>query len=166
MTAAAQTFLFVNTLRWPTAGTESDIMATPNYKVIGHLNPSLSDGSSKSLDASRLTGRWLNTSRETGGIAECLLERSGDRFKLTLLAVGSGEQIPWPEVEVTGLANLEEEAGQRAYALAAEFDHGFMRSRVYIRVNKGVLVIVLFNSFSDQSGRSDYVTREFFYRAD
>jgi len=142
------------------------MITTANHKVIGHLNPSLSDGSSKSLDASRLTGRWVNTSRETGGIAECLIERSGERFKLTLLAVGAGEQIPWPEVEVSGLANLEEEAGQRAYALAAEFNHGFMRSRVYIRVNKGVLVIVLFNSFRDQSGRSDYVTREFFYRAD
>ena len=41
-----------------------------------------------------------------------------------------------------------------------------MKAETYLRVNKGVLVIVLFNSFRDQSGRSDYVTREFFYRAE
>jgi len=64
------------------------------------------------------------------------------------------------------LANLEEEAGQRTAALAVNFEFGFMKSETYIRINKGVLVIVLFNSFLDGSGRSNYVTREFFYRAD
>jgi hypothetical protein len=48
--------------------------------------------------------------------------------------------------------------------LAAGFDFGFMRSEVYIRVNKGVLVIVLFNTFQDDSGRTNYLNREFFYR--
>ena len=60
------------------------------------------------------------------------------------------------------LANLEEEAGQRAVALAANFEFSFMTAETYIRVNKGVLVIVLFASFRDQSGRSSYVNREFF----
>jgi hypothetical protein len=139
-------------------------MATADHKVIGHLNPSLSDGTSKSLDATRLTGRWINTSRETRGITECLIEAAGEQFKITLLAAGTGASLRWPAVTAKTLANLEEEAGQRTYALAASFDHGFMTSEIYIRVNKGVLVIVLFNSFRDQSGRSDYVTREFFYR--
>ena len=61
---------------------------------------------------------------------------------------------------------MEEEAGQRAVALAPVFDHGFMRAETYIRVNKGVLVIVLFNTFTDDSGRSSYINREFFYRQD
>ncbi len=141
-------------------------MATADYKVIGHLNPSLSDGTSKSLDTTRLTGRWVNTSRETRGITECLIEAAGDRFSVTLWAAGKGRPLPWPTVTAKTLANLEEEAGQRAYALAASFDHGFMTTEIYIRINKGVLVIVLFNSFRDHSGRSDYVNREFFYRSD
>ena len=62
------------------------------------------------------------------------------------------------------MANLEEEAGQRVVALAAVFDFDFMRAEVYIRVNKGVLVIVLYVTFLDGSGRSDYVNREFYYR--
>ena len=39
-----------------------------------------------------------------------------------------------------------------------------MKSEIYIRVNKGVLVIVLYNTFQDDSGRSNYLNREFFYR--
>jgi hypothetical protein len=59
---------------------------------------------------------------------------------------------------------LEEEAGQRAVALAADFDFGYMRAETYLRVNKGVLVIVIYVTFADGTGRSDYLNREFFYR--
>jgi hypothetical protein len=69
-----------------------------------------------------------------------------------------------PKTKATVLANLEEEAGQRALAFAVDFDFGFMKSETYLRVNKGVLVIVLFNTFNDDSGRSNYLNREFFYR--
>ena len=73
-------------------------------------------------------------------------------------------QLHGPLVRTKALANLEEEAGQRTIALAATFEFGFMKSEIYIRVNKGVLVIVLFNTFQDDSGRSNYLNREFFYR--
>ena len=80
---------------------------------------------------------------------------------------GAGDDglIEWPKARATPLANLEEEAGQRALALSAEFDLGFMKAEAYLRVNKGVLVIVLFVTFQDGSGRSNYVNREFFYRS-
>jgi len=41
-----------------------------------------------------------------------------------------------------------------------------MQAVTQIRINRGVLVITLFNTFKDDSGRSNYVTREFFYRHD
>jgi hypothetical protein len=80
--------------------------------------------------------------------------------------VGTDGPIHWPQATAKVLANLEEEAGQRASALVATFDFSFMTAETYIRVNKGVLVIVLFNSFRDDSGRSSYVNREFFYHRD
>lgn len=58
------------------------------------------------------------------------------------------------------LANPEEEAGQRAVALAPTFEFGFMIAKTYVRINKGVLVIVLFNTFRDDRGRSNYVNRQ------
>jgi protein subunit release factor B len=80
--------------------------------------------------------------------------------------VGANGLIDWPPARATPLANLEEEAGQRAVSLAAEFDLSFMRAETYLRANKGVLVIVLFVTFHDDSGRSNYLNREFFYRRD
>jgi hypothetical protein len=134
------------------------------FKQHSHLDPALSDPATKTLSAHKVTGHWLNTNRDTGGIAECLIEQEGEQFSVTLVGVGAGEQINWPTAKVQALANLEEEAGQRAVALAPAFDFGFMKSETYIRVNKGVLVIVLFNTFRDASGRSNYLNREFFYR--
>jgi len=132
----------------------------------GHLNPALTDPASRTLHADKLTGRWLNTNRQTQGIAAINIEQDGEKFIVSVAGVGDDGHIEWPRTEARVLANLEEEAGQRAVALAAVFDFGFMRAETYLRVNKGVLVIVLFNTFRDDAGRSNYVNREFFYRQD
>ena len=137
---------------------------TFEFKQSGHLNPALSDPAIRELNADKLTGRWVNTNAETQGLAEILIEREGGEFRVSAVGVGADGPIDWPEARARVLANLEEEAGQRAVALAAIFDFGFMRAETYFRVNKGVLVIVLFNTFQDESGRSSYVNREFFYR--
>ena len=137
---------------------------TLEFKQSGHLDPALLDPATiKSVD--KLLGRWLNTNADTKGIAECEIQREGDQFKINLSGVGADGPIAWPTVRTKALANLEEEAGQRTIALAATFEFGFMKSEIYIRVNKGVLVIVLFNTFQDDSGRSNYLNREFFHRA-
>lgn len=134
------------------------------YKQSSHLQPALTDPATRVLHAEKLTGRWLNTNRETQGIAECTIEQDGDQFVVSAVGVGADGPLAWPATRAQALANLEEEAGQRAVALAPVFDFGFMRVETYIRVNKGVLVIVLFNSFLDDSKRSNYLNREFFNR--
>lgn len=139
---------------------------TFDFKQSGHLNPALTDAATRTMSADKLTGRWLNTNRDTQGIAECLIEKDGELFNVSAVGVGVAGPIHWPRTRAKALANLEEEAGQRAFALTVTFDFGFMTAEIYIRVNKGVLVIVLFNSFRDQSGRSNYVNREFFYHQD
>jgi len=90
------------------------------------------------------------------------LAHDGDGITVNI----SGVNEKWPTVHATVLANLEEEAGQRTAALLATFDLGFMVADTHIRVNKGVLVIVLYVIWHDDSGRSNYLNREFFYRAE
>ena len=133
-------------------------------KQISDLDAALLDPATSSLSADKLIGRWINTDSDTRGVAAIVIEQDGEKFSVTAVGVGSEAPIEWPRTEARALANLEEEAGQRTVALAADFDFGFMRAETYLRVNKGVLVIVLFNTFCDQSGRSNYVNREFFYR--
>jgi hypothetical protein len=138
---------------------------TFEFKQSSHLHPALSDPGTV-LNADKLLGHWVNTNRETQGIAECTVKKVDGGLSVKVVGVGEDGPIEWPVVNADMLANLEEEAGQRAVALAANFEFGFMTAETYIRVNKGVLVIVLFASFNDQSGRSGYVNREFFYRQD
>jgi hypothetical protein len=137
---------------------------TLEFKLSGQLAPALSDPATRTLHADKLIGRWLNTNAETQGVAEIIIERDGERFLVSVLGAGENGLIAWPQTKASALANLEEEAGQRALALAVDFDFGFMRAETYLRVNKGVLVIVAYYIFLDSSRRSNYVNREFFYR--
>jgi hypothetical protein len=134
------------------------------FKLSGQLDPALSDPATRTLHADKLIGRWLNTNPESKGVAEIIIERVCESFFVSVLGVGEDGLIAWPKTKATALANLEEEAGQRALALAVNFDFGFMRAETYLRVNKGVLVIVAYYIFLDGSRRSNYVNREFFYR--
>jgi len=142
------------------------VTQTLEFKQIRDLDKALIDSHVQAMNADKLTGRWTNTDPNTRGMSEITIERIGERFSVSARGVGTNRPIDWLAKSVTALANLEEEAGQRSIALAADFDFGFMKAETYLRVNKGVLVIVLFNTFKDQSGRTDYVTREFFYRRD
>lgn len=136
------------------------------FKQRSHLNPELTDPAGRQLSGEKLLGRWVNTNHETKGIAECVIAKDGDHYSVGIFGVGGDGLIEWPTVRATTLANLEEEAGQRTVALAADFDFGFMVAETQIRINRGVLVIALFNTFKDDSGRSNYLNREFFYRHD
>ena len=137
-----------------------------DFMQSSHLDPALVDPATSSLPGEKLVGRWINTNYETRGVAECVIQKEGEQFLVSITGVGEDAGIAWPTPKVRAVANLEEEAGQRSVALAADFDFGFMKSQTCIRVNKGVLVIVLFNTFQDDSGRANYLNREFFFRKD
>ena len=136
------------------------------FKLSGQLDAALLDPATRTLNADKLVGHWVNTSRETQGLSEISIERDGDGFFVSAAGVGGEGPVAWPRTSATALANLEEEAGQRALALAVNFDFGFMKAETYLRVNKGVLVIVAYYAFADGDSRSNYVNREFFYRRD
>jgi hypothetical protein len=137
---------------------------TLQFKQSGDLAPSLLDPAVWTRGTGTLVGEWLNTDPDTKGIVAIVIEEHDGYLRVGLRGAGDDGPIEWPAVRATPLANFEEEAGQRALALAAEFDLGFMKADAYFRVNKGVLVIVLFVTFQDGSGRSNYLNREFFYR--
>ncbi|HET9479011.1 MAG TPA: hypothetical protein VFO72_06685 [Pyrinomonadaceae bacterium] len=114
-------------------------------------------------NAASLLGHWLNTNRDSRGIAECVIAE--DKEEITVSITGASDKETWPIERATVLANVEEEAGQRSVALLATFNFGDRIAETHIRVNKGVLVIVLYVTFHDDSGRSNYLNREFFYRS-
>jgi len=138
-------------------------MTQLDFRQKSHLHPDLLDPVEANLNDDKLLGRWINTNRETRGITECTVVRDGDDISVSIIGAGEDGPIRWPTARSTPLANLEEEAGQRTMALTATFDLGFMRADTHLRINKGVFVIVLFVTFLDDSGRANYLNREFFY---
>ena len=140
-------------------------MPQPNFKQKSHLHPDLTAPGAATTNAAKLVGRWLNTNYETRGIAECTVAHDTDGFSVSILGAGDDGPIEWPIARGMPLANLEEEAGQRTMALLATFNFDYMRVETHLRINKGVFVIVLFVTFLDDSGRANYLNREFFYRA-
>lgn len=140
-------------------------MTQIQFKQQSHLHPDLTAPGVATTNIEKLLGRWINSNRDTRGIAECTVMRDGGDIKVSITGVGADGPISWPTAIATPLANLEEEAGQRTMAMLATFDLGFMRAETHLRVNKGVFVIALFVTFHDDSGRANYVTREFFHRA-
>jgi hypothetical protein len=139
-------------------------MTRLDFKQKSHLHPDLLDPVAANLNDDTLLGRWINTNWETRGIRECTVTRDRDGISVNITGEGEDGPIHWPTARATPLANLEEEAGQRTMAMTATFDLGFMRADTHLRVNKGVFVIVLFVTFLDDSGRANYLNREFFYR--
>ena len=137
---------------------------TLQFKQSSDLHPSLTDPGTRTLNTHKLTGRWLNTDPDTEGLVQITIKHDGKEFSVRALGAGADGPIEWPETSARPLANLEEEGGQRALALAVDLDFAFMKAETYLRVNKGVLVIVLYNTFHDGSARQNYLTREFFYR--
>jgi hypothetical protein len=140
-------------------------MTNAAFKQTSHLEPALTDPAIRTLNVEGLLGRWRNTNLKTSGISEIRIAREQAGFTVRVVGVGPDGPVDWPVADGVVFANLEEEAGQKAVAIAANFDLGFMTAETHLRVNQGVLVIVLVVTFRDDSGRSDYINREFYYKA-
>jgi hypothetical protein len=118
--------------------------------------------SAAALDLRILLGDWRNTSAE-GGISRIVCEPSGEgRLTIHCYAAFEPEIRDWGTVDAPVFA-LTFDARQ-AGAFSAVYDFGFEEVRLQANVKLGVLVVASFNRFRDESGRSNYFGREFFYR--
>ena len=110
------------------------------------------------LDLKDLLGDWRNTNAN-GGIARIVCEPAGEgRLRVHC----SSAVQDWGVVEAPAFAFTFD--AKQAGAFSAVFDLGFEEVRLQANVKSGVLVVATFNRFKDDSGRSNYFEREFFYR--
>jgi hypothetical protein len=107
-----------------------------------------------------LTGLWKNTKRATRVIRELRLLQEGGRYLLH--AAGAGAPCDWGKVPVTPCANGADALDPAGFF--AVYDFGFQRMFLAANMNKGLLIIASYKMFLDGDRRSDYFTREFFYR--
>jgi hypothetical protein len=118
-----------------------------------------------SIVAEPLLGTWLNTNAATGGIAKTVLAAKGNGIVLRVFAAGGSQQtVDWGETAASIFA--ADALATEAMAFSAFYDFGFMETQLQGHVRQGVLIIAKFDRFKDDSGRSNYLSKEFFYRTD
>jgi hypothetical protein len=111
-----------------------------------------------------LLGTWVNTNATTRGITKAVLTPSGDDVALRIFGA-SDDGVPrdWGEVGARPFA--ENIGSTAATAFSAFYDFGFMETALQAHIRQGLLIIAKFERFKDDSDRSNYFTKEFFYHA-
>ncbi|HEY6252881.1 MAG TPA: hypothetical protein VI685_23225 [Candidatus Angelobacter sp.] len=108
-----------------------------------------------------LLGTWLNTNSATHGITKAVLAEKDGQVVLHIFADNDPELSDWGEavasVFAAGASSTE------AMAFSAFYDFGFMETQLQGHVRQGVLIIAKFDRFKDNSARSNYFSKEFFY---
>jgi hypothetical protein len=116
------------------------------------------------MDISALLGTWINTNRKARGIAQVVLSTDDDgQLMVHTFGADAPMLYDWGAVhaDVVYAENLQSHAGM---AFTARYDFDFLQAHLQGNLNLGLLVLASFNTFTDDSGRSDYFAREFFYR--
>jgi len=121
-------------------------------------------GSARRIDASPFVGNWVTTNRATRGIVRIEVRESGAGLVVQAFGACSPGPCDWGQADASVFADgVDSTTG---LSFSATYDFGFMESDLQAKIKKGVLVVAGFNRFKDGSGRSNYFSREFFYRED
>jgi hypothetical protein len=108
-------------------------------------------------------GDWITTNSASRGIARIKIAPRDGGLVVHAFGASQPELSDWGEVQ----AEVFIEGGypSRIRAFRAVYDFDFLETCLQAKTEKGVLVVASFNRFKDQSGRSSYFSREFFYCA-
>jgi|SRR5215471_13565307 len=115
------------------------------------------------IDPRPLAGSWINTNTGTRGIARVAVSvKDGG---VIVRAFGACDPAPcdWGEAYSEVFADDPDSAEGNAFN--AFYDFGFMETRLQAHIRQGLLVVAKFDRFKDDSGRANYFSKEFFFRA-
>ena len=109
-----------------------------------------------------LLGTWVVFESGTTGITRVEIEAGGD--VPTARVYGSAEEgeREWGTSPAPVFA--DDVGGDEAWAFRAAYDHGWQRVELFGYLNRGVLAVDAGTTFTDGSARSNYFTRELFYK--
>jgi hypothetical protein len=110
-----------------------------------------------------LLGTWVNTNRATRGIEKVYLTARENKLILRVFGVCDPSPCDWGEVRAQLFTR--DICFPESMAFRAAYDFDFMETELLAHVKLGVLVIAKFDRFKDESGRSNYFSREFFHRS-
>jgi hypothetical protein len=119
-------------------------------------------GAPPPIDLAPLVGEWVVFEPGTTGITRVMVAADGEDVTVRVSGSAEGESPDWGSAPAQVFA--DDVAGRDAWAFRARYDHGFQRVELFGYLNRGVLAVDAGTTFTDGSERSDYFTRELFYR--
>ncbi|MGH9898532.1 MAG: hypothetical protein ACRD4L_06755 [Pyrinomonadaceae bacterium] len=119
-------------------------------------------GRKAAIDLSQFVGSWMTANSKTRGIVRINVTTDDDELKVHAFGACSPSPCDWGQT--SGTVFSDGINSTKGLAFSAVYDFGFMETHLQAKVKKGVLVVASFNKFKDDSGRSNYFSREFFYQ--
>jgi hypothetical protein len=113
-------------------------------------------------EVNSLEGTWFNADLSTGEIRKVVLSVRNREVFVRAFGADGAATVDWGEAQATPY--VDRLGSTQVTGFFAEYDLGFVRTRMATNVKYGVLVIQSYNQFTDGSGRASYFTREFFSR--
>jgi hypothetical protein len=114
------------------------------------------------LDLSSLIGRWKNTNSATRGISEIVISEAGKNLRVQTFGARASGPSDWGERDATTFAYHVTSDIVAGFELT--YDFGSQEALVTAIHNRGVLVIHAYHRFKDGSGRSNFISKEFFHQ--
>ena len=121
-------------------------------------------GAPAKIDPTPLLGEWVNTNTATRGIEKVVIGCNGDDVFVRVFGVWSPSTCDWGEAKADVLYSAGVQSSA-VMAFSATYDFGFLETRLEANLSLGLLVIANLNTFRDDIGRSNYFSREFFYKS-
>jgi hypothetical protein len=114
------------------------------------------------IDLGPLLGTWVVFESGTTGITRVEIEARDDVPTARVFGSAEKGEPEWGTSPAPVFA--DDVAGDEAWAFRAAYDHGWQRVELFGYLNRGVLAVDAGTTFTDGSARSNYFTRELFYR--
>lgn len=117
------------------------------------------------LDVTPVLGVWRNTNHSTWGIPRAELSSRDGTLYMRVWGADptTGVTHDWGEVSVDEIYT-DGPVSSRMCGFAVMFDLGHARTRIEANMDHGLTVLAAFTTFTDGSGRTNYLTREFYHR--
>lgn len=137
-----------------------DLLKHPHVKDCIQDSDPTQFGQTLQLDG--LSGTWLNTNKDSGGIVKVTIAVNGPSLLVRAFGAGDPALSDWGEVEADHIyaSSVSSRAGT---GFTAWYDFDFSQIHLQANWNQGLLVLASFTSFKDGSKRSNYFSREFFH---
>lgn len=116
------------------------------------------------MEKSFYLGTWINTYQESIVISRLeIFEEDGALFMRCYGPQGGVGALDWGVAPVAAFSPGPDQ-GDRVNAFETAFNLGHLSSHLCINENKGLLVVAAFHRFHDGSGRSNFFSRQFYFK--